>query len=481
MPRIARLLAFSALLAAGIMARAQNEGRIASDFRREGQALHACVTFKFADLPGCGETLFTGQPMHIAVGSLAPQNGVAAGLAFVEHKNLPSEWRLNWNADAVASGNGSWRAGAYMKSYKFRSGNIQVAYPSAPTSISSGTSRPKSTAPLYRSSAVFNLYAEGTSLRHVDFFGLGPTSTPAGHAVFGFTEGIVGASAIIPFTSKANLSFVGEINGRFPSVRGNHADPYPSIELLYNEASAPGLTQQAAFLQAGEGLRLRPSLFNDHLRLNYLGQFQQFVAPGASVNTFRRWNLDLDHQIPLYRTARLIAARDQNGPDDCSTSASPANTARPCPHISVTQNLEGSIDVRLLMTGSVANAGHAVPFYFDPTLGGSDINGNAALASYPDYRFRAPNLVLLRETFEHSLGKLPIGLLFTADQGNVANRRDDINFSHLRQSYGAGFTLRAGGLPMVYVLFAWGGGEGHHTSATISNALLGGSARPSLF
>jgi hypothetical protein len=42
-----------------------------------------------------------------------------------------------------------------------------------------------------------------------------------------------------------------------------------------------------------------------------------------------------------------------------------------------------------------------VPFYFQPTLGGSDINGTAALASYQDYRFRAPNNILARASFEH--------------------------------------------------------------------------------
>ena len=29
-----------------------------------------------------------------------------------------------------------------------------------------------------------------------------------------------------------------------------------------------------------------------------------------------------------------------------------------------------------------------VPFYFQPTLGGSDINGQRLLSGYDDYRFR---------------------------------------------------------------------------------------------
>ena len=103
------------------------------------------------------------------------------------------------------------------------------------------------------------------------------------------------------------------------------------------------------------------------------------------------------------------------------------------------------------------------------------------LASYPDYRFRAPNLILLRETIEHAIPKAPLGVYFSADEAKVALRRDDIDFSNLRRSYTAGITVHAGGLPVVYLLFAWGGSEGHHNIFSVSNVLLGASARPSLF
>ena len=117
---------------------------------------------------------------------------------------------------------------------------------------------------------------------------------------------------------------------------------------------------------------------------------------------------------------------------------------------------------------------------FQPTLGGSDINGNPWLSSYNDYRFRAPNALLLRESFEHSIWG-PIGISFSADQGKVALNRGDIAFDHLAHSFSAGLTVRAGGLPALSLSFAWAGPEGVHTIANINNSLLGGSARPSLF
>jgi hypothetical protein len=459
------LLAVLALAALPSLAQSGNESRIHSDFRREAEELQSCKTFQFGSLASCAQTLVTGQPMHIAIGSLAPQNGVAAGLAFVEHKNYANEWRLNWNLDAVATGNGSWRAGAYMKAYRQPGGKIIVV---------SGAS--KNSSPLYRTAPLFNLYAETTSLNRIYFYGLGPNTLPSDRSVFGLTQTITGASAILPLAGKTGISLVGELNGRIPQLRGNNGESSPSIQTLYNESSAPGLTRQPVFLQAGEGIRIRPSLFRDSLRLNYLLHFQQFVAVSDSHYSFRRWTADFGHEFPLYRNVRLTAPHDQNGPDSCSTSSTTG-----CPHVSLTQNLEGSIGVRLLMTGSIANAGNVVPFYFDPTIGGSDLNGQPILASYPDYRFRAPNLLLLRETFEHSLGKLPAGFLFSIDEAKVGMVRNDISFDHLRHTFTAGLTVHAGGLPVVYLLFSWGGNEGHHTTATISNVLLGASARPSLF
>jgi hypothetical protein len=136
--------------------------------------------------------------------------------------------------------------------------------------------------------------------------------------------------------------------------------------------------------------------------------------------------------------------------------------------------------VRLLISESVASGGSVVPFYFQQALGGSDINGAPSLTSFQDYRFRAPNVLLLHETFDHSLYG-PVGLTLMADQGKVALTRGDIEFQHLRHSFAAGLNIRAGGLPQIFLLFSFGGKEGTHFSGNVNTSLLGGSARPSLF
>src|SRR5208337_547169 len=152
--------------------------------------------------------------------------------------------------------------------------------------------------------------------------------------------------------------------------------------------------------------------------------------------SFQRLTADLSQQFSIYRkTTRIILPRDANGPDECSVDRDSENQecsvdkfalhhecltvegakSSECKELS--RDLQGSFGVRVFSALSMTPGGDIVPFYFQPTLGGSDINGNQSLSSYQDYRFRAPNLLLIRENFEHSIGNLPLGIMLVADQG----------------------------------------------------------------
>src|SRR5579863_6900789 len=213
------LVLFLALASTG-MGIAQNETRFGSDLRREREALKACGQIsKIAD---CGQTLVLGQPLHIAVGSLAPGNGFGTGLALVGHKNFVNEWRTNFSFDAVATMNSSWRAGGYMKAFKLAGGNQ------------------------YHTAPLFYLYSQSISLNRVDYFGLGPATTPLTHTTFGFSANITGADAIVPVSLNGKVpkfAIVAELNGRFPSVRPGVETNIPSINSLFTESTAPGLSR----------------------------------------------------------------------------------------------------------------------------------------------------------------------------------------------------------------------------------------------
>ena len=454
------------------------------------QLQHSCFAIK--GIADCAEELFTGQPVHIAVVSIAPQNGFGAGLAYVGHKTTQN-WRITWDSDAVASNNGSWRAGIYVK--------FVDTYEKAPT-FEFGTKgrnlKPNLTNLPER--PVINLYVQTITLNKITYFGLGPNTTEAGRSFFGMRQTIAGSSVVKPFYARLSAAVYGEMNGRFVDIRPSSNQPSPTIGALYTEATAPGLTTQPGTFQLGEGARMRPVVFDDYLHLDYNVAYQQFVAPGNSTFSFQRLTTDLSHEFAIFRkTTRVILPRDTNGPDECSVDRDSENPectvdkfaknhecltpsgaqTKECKELS--RDLQGTIGFRVLSVLSMTPGSDIVPFYFQPTLGGGDINGNSSLSSYQDYRFRAPNLLLIRESFEQSLGNLPLGVTFMVDEGKVAMTRGGLGPSPWLHSFSAGLTLRAGGFPQVFLLFAWGGKEGTHTIAQMNASLLGGGTRPSLY
>jgi hypothetical protein len=425
--------------------------------------------FNFKGIPDCAEELFTGQPVHIAVGSIAPQNGFGAGIAYLGHKTTDN-WRTSWSADAVGSSNASWRSGLYAKFVHTPNSPIGVSFGTPPPVNTNLTELPEHT--------VFGLYAQAISLNKLTYFGLGPGTTEAGRSFYGMTQTIVGGNVVKPFYERLNASLYGEINGRFVSIRASHGQGSPSIEQLYTEATAPGLTTQPGTLQLGEGIRIRPIFANDVVRLNYSLSYQQYVTSGSPGFSFQRLTIDLGHEFALYgKTTRVLDARPANSPNNCSLDPV---THPECPKPYV-RNFEGTIGLRFLTALSMTPGGNLVPFYFQPTLGGGDINGNTSLSSYQDYRFRGPNVMLFRESFEHSIWNLPIGFTLMADEGKVALTRGDLGSNPWFHSFSTGLTLRAGGFPQVYLLFSWGGNEGTHTIANMNTSLLGGATRPSLY
>ena len=278
------------------------ENWLQADFRREGERVSESCKGGFKAAAGCGIELFTDHPLHIAAGSMPPQNGFGIGAAFSEARNTKN-WRMNWDVDAVGATSGAWRAGGYLTFVHTPAEPVHVIVPTT-GGLEAQSTKPKKSTLAVHPYTVFNLYAQTISLNKLNYFGLGNDSPLAGASVFGMTQTIIGVNAIKPVYEwaairKLNLALLGEMNGRFVDIRGEHGQSVPSIETLYTNATAPGLASQPGFIQFTEGLRIKP-VIADHVQLNYMGNFQEFFAPSSSQNSFERWTVDLNHTLFLY-------------------------------------------------------------------------------------------------------------------------------------------------------------------------------------
>lgn len=436
-----------------------DEGKNISDGCSRKDATGAKPFTKY--VPGCLENLFHGNKgLYASFASLPPGNGVALGAVFKDSELTLKHWRDDYQIDSQGSFNGSWTAGGLLTMRLSPALDNKKHKP--PVVITQGPV-PKHLADMGENETklLLNIYAFHTSLNQVSYYGIGPGTLPTGRAFFGLRETVAGVNAEHPLGYGFQL--LGEMNGRWPNIGGDHGQSSPSIEQIYSEATAPGLTRQPGFLQFGEGLQYATHLgalgekanLGMDADLDYRANFQQFVAPADSEFSFRRLTIDVTNDLHL-----LKRYKPKNG--------------------SATSEQVGTLELRGWLAESIASAGHSVPFYFQPTLGGGDIDKERTLASFADYRFRAPNALLLRAQYEQPLPKISfLGVIFRADTGKVADSRGDLDISHMRHSFGTGVTLRAGNIPYVTVMYAWAGGEGHHTFGDLNLSAIspgGGTA-----
>jgi hypothetical protein len=161
-----------------------------------------------------------------------------------------------------------------------------------------------------------------------------------------------------------NASRISANDSVSSSIGSDHGQSSPSIEQVYAEATAPGLTRQPGFLQPGEGLQFlhhggglgQNANFGVEYDIDWTANFQQFFAPSISAYSFRRVTIDATNEFPL-----KMRSKSKEG-------ASTSETL-------------GTLQLRGWVSESVVPAGHAVPFYFQPTLGGGDIDNQRTLAS----------------------------------------------------------------------------------------------------
>lgn len=412
--------------------------QVANEFRNGHNDCKQAVETKTRDTwLFCMQDLFSNSPLTVKAGTIASGNGVALGLGY-DYGQSP-QWAISdFRLGAMGSTNSSWESDASWV-LKF-----------TPTSVFSSQNRPQ-----------LDTGTQSQFLTVLPYFGLGNNTITANRAFYSLFRTIVGVKYNQP-VKKTPIDIFGQLSGEWYGVGGSTGQSSPSIESTYTEADAPGLTVSPHYLDYALGVTILNQPV-DRFRYAYHDtvQINDLVATNVPQYGFRKYSVNLNHSFFFYRVHKEpMVGRN--------AAASVDQWFR--------------IDLRGLLTESVQPAGHTIPFYLMPTLGGTNIDGDMLLPSYDDYRFRAPNALAGKVQVYYPLIWI-FGLTVTADTGKVGTTRGEIDISHMRHSFGTGITLNFGGRPYVNLIYAWGGNDSSHGIFNFNSSIFtsSSSATPALW
>jgi hypothetical protein len=481
------------------------------------QSKHTCTIFfkstaSIHDRLVCGEALLSDPRFHFTGSSLPPGNGIALGGVFEDKRHFvtpyvpkplpplrpdlrnprpefvyPQGGKLSstdFKVAIVGSENQSWVA---TGSFTFVPGLY------TPGSRPDRHHIPKSCQQFlaFCTKAQLALHFEGThrSLQTISFYGMGPVSPAIKHTFHqNDTYGI--ASARLPLTNQI------VVEGGLQILKTDLPTTTDPLSVVHNfdNATAPGLSSQPAFIHPHMALLTSPTVAitstehipddnrhgslmtrNSRITFNNSARYDWYAAPSDSTNSFQQLLIKADETIELGSFVhRLVFDSDiknafsrlyydilQQACGSIIEKRNPAaNDSRGNAVLKVNQKcVYGKFDLRGQLNSSYTGTGSTVPFYLRPTVGGSDINSQASLRGFPNYRFRDRNTVFVQAEYSATVYD-PIGILLFYDAGTVGPTVSSLSFAHLRQDGGVGITFRVQGGVAAQVYLAAGAGHG---------------------
>ena len=252
-----------------------------------------------------------------------------------------------------------------------------------------------------------------------DYYGPGPDSRSEDRVSFLYKDQEFQGRAIA--TLRPWLSAGTRFAHLAPKIRSGTDDRFPSIEQVFDDAAAPGLNEQPAFLY-GEGFAevdYRDETGHTRAGGHYSLTVRSYSDRDFDRYSFRSVDLVLRQYIPIFDRKRVFA-------------------------------------LQLAVAGTDANDGHQVPFYMQPTLGGGQ-----TLRTSRDYRFRDTHAMWMNAEYRWEAFSALDMALFT-DWGKVAPKFSDLDFSNLEHAYGIGFRVIAA-RTVIFRLDLATGSEGMRT------------------
>jgi outer membrane protein assembly factor BamA len=191
----------------------------------------------------------------------------------------------------------------------------------------------------------------------------------------------------------------GTLAGTLETRTKAGTDPrFPSSETVFNESDVPGLLSHPDYTYAGVFVRSDTRDEPGNAREGHKVQvnWTTYRDRNSSGYSFNRFDTEAQQYIPFFNKRRVIALR--------------ARTAF-----------------------SQTDDGNTVPFFLQPTLGGSE-----DLRGFREFRFRDRNVMVMNAEYRwEAFSGLDLAL-FT-DAGKVFSSSREFNFQDLEKSYGIGF------------------------------------------
>jgi len=409
----------------------------------------------------CAIDIVTLRPVHPAFQSIAPGTGTGLGVGFDQILRR-SRIEIIPSAKILVSTDRSLLADARLTVGFPGVSLIRETGPFASAPIDPSEERDPylhrlalvSGNPAIDAKAAFTVCAQRLELQRQDFYGLGPSTTQSDLALYKSRQTSAGFNVTNPFSTWAAIGFSFDyLQPRvLPVLDGDR----PPITDMYTEETAPGITHQPHFIRFGPDVRFR--FEPTYLRFTELKAGYVFYHElDGGTYSFRRLTASS-------RTEYEILIQTENTASNRSALSNFLCTPRPAKECSL-GILAVSANVSLSQTGS----GSQIPFYFQPTLGGADMQGQDTLRGFRDFRFRAPNLMLLQAEYRRGVWG-PIGFLSFVDIGRVALRPSELVVEHLRHDIGVGLYFSAGNTILLRAYVGFGTREGIRPNAKLAGS-----------
>lgn len=458
----------------------------------------------------CLEAWFSEDPAHLTFSGMPPGNGMAFGGVLEQNNHYVSPFALAagpgavpglttaqqpdfttgklpsvaggslWSADgrlaAVFSTNGSWvtlgtltiMPKGYRDGHRTDHAGVQVSC--------------NKLGPLC-TKQIFGLHFDAShrSLQTISFYGIGPGS-PVVKYVFHENDTFASVRAALPLADW----FTFESGAEFRQTDLPHITAPNSVSANFSPATAPGLSSQPGFGHYHLALRTNPMAIlsprTDDQDDNHAGplmkpyvqftfnnsvEYHWYSAPGNSGFSFQQFAEDSDENVQLgTRVRHYVQVGDAKTGGEHFRDSLLAKTcgdknidwSKPANYVLKVRQPCGLGDLDLVshIVASRTGPDSTVPFYLQPTVGGSDIDSRLSLRAWPDYRFRGPDALFVQTNYI-----LPLyNILVFYDAGTVGPTFSSLSFGGLRQDAGFGVALSLGGHIAAQGYLAMGAGHG---------------------